>query len=60
MGIVMVEAEAVIVVAEEATGAEEGGGISIGVGWCLQFYPERVASPVRRLTEFIYVAGLLM
>ena len=41
MGIVMVEAEAVIVVAEEATGAEEGGGISIGVGWCLQFYPER-------------------
>ena len=34
VGIVMAEAEAVIVVAEEATGAEEGGGISFGVGWC--------------------------
>ena len=31
---IVVEAEAVIVVAEEATGVEEGGGISIGVGWC--------------------------
>ncbi len=28
---IVVEAEAVIVVAEEATGAEEGGGISIDV-----------------------------
>ena len=31
---IVVEAEAVIVVVEEATGAEEGAGISIGVGWC--------------------------